>query len=301
MILRYFSPALLALAAAAVGGRPLLLAQDAAGRPAQTPPSQTQGAQQALPEAPAARAASPASMSGAPLASVPPSDASFSSSAGTPRFWSGNDPNAKVTVLENTLLRVRTEEPLSSRHARASEPLVFMLSEDVAVDGVLIVPRGAAIRGTVVQVRQAGALSGSPDLILQLTSLELAGRTYPLYTYQFKVTGASKTRPMESKVKDGAVIGAVVGGIMSGSANGGATAVGRLAGAGTGAALGAGIGAAVSLATPGPVIDIPAESEMDFFLASPISVVPVTPREAARLSQGLRPGGPVLYVRGETP
>jgi hypothetical protein len=48
--------------------------------------------------------------------------------------------------------------------------------------------------------------------VLQLTSLYLGGRNYPLYTYRFKVEGTSKTKPTEAKAKDGALIGAVVGG-----------------------------------------------------------------------------------------
>jgi hypothetical protein len=48
-------------------------------------------------------------------------------------------------------------------------------------------------------------------------------------------------------------------------------------------------------------VTIPAEAQMDFHLAAPIAVVPVTPAEAQRLAQKMRPGGPVLYVRGETP
>lgn len=45
----------------------------------------------------------------------------------------------------------------------------------------------------------------------------------------------------------------------------------------------------------------PAESQMDSYLASPISVVPVSGKEAAQLAQRYHHGGPVLYVRGDTP
>jgi hypothetical protein len=178
---------------------------------------------------------------------------------------------------------------------------LFTVSEDVVVGNVLIVPRGATVHGTVVEARKAGSLTGSADLVLQLVSLDFGGRSYPLYTYQFKVAGASKTKPTETKVKGGAVIGAIVGGALSGSAKGETTAVGKLAGMGTGAVIGAGAGALASAATPGPSVTLPAESQMDFYLSSPISVVPVSAREAARLSRGMRPGGPVLYVRGDAP
>lgn len=217
-----------------------------------------------------------------------------------PRFWTNPDPDAQVTVLEDTLFRIMTNDPLSTRETREGAALSFTLSEDVVVDGVLIIPRGTAIHGTVAESRQAGTLTGHPEFILKLTSLDLEGHSYPLYAYPFKVEGASKTKPTEVKVKGGAIVGAVVGGVLGGGAKGEST-VGRLAEAGTGAALGATVGAAVSAATPSPILTIPAESQLDFYLASPISVVPVSQKEAARLSQGLYPGGPVLYVRGETP
>jgi hypothetical protein len=206
----------------------------------------------------------------------------------------------EITVLEDTLLRVRTNAPLSTSMTREGSPVLFTLSEDVTVDNVLIIPRGATVHGTVVQSKRAGTLTGAPDLILKLTSLDLAGRTYPVYSYQFKVEGTSKTKPTERKIKGGAVIGALVGGAVSGSAHGASTAVGKLAGAGAGAAVGAGIGTLASAASPQP-LTIPAEAQLDFYLASPISVLPPTAQDAEHLSHLLHTGEPVLYVHGETP
>ena len=42
----------------------------------------------------------------------------------------------------------------------------------------------------------------------------------------------------------------------------------------------------------------PAEARVDFHLAAPVTVQPVSAQEAARLAQGLYPGGPSLYRRG---
>ena len=210
-----------------------------------------------------------------------------------------------MTVLENTRLSVITNTSINTTKIHTGEALVFTLEEDVLVDDLLVIPRGVTLHGAVVEVRKAGKLTGSPDLILKLVSLDLEGRSYPLYCYEFMVEGTSKTRPAEAKIKTGtktgAVIGAVVGAALDTSANGTPTVAGTLAGMGTGAAVGASVGTVVAAASPGPVIDIPAESQIDFYLASPISVVPVSRREAARLSEGLYSGGPVLYVRGVTP
>ena len=194
-----------------------------------------------------------------------------------------------------------TTAPISTRGTHEGEPLLFTLVEDVIVDGVLIIPKGAMLRGSIVESKKAGKLSGTPELILKLDSLELDGRSYPLYTYEFKAEGMSKSRPTEKKIAGGAVIWSHRGSRACDASEKGASAAGELAGAGTGAVLGAGVGTAVAAATSGPVLAIPAESQIDFTLASPISVVPASKKDAERLAEGLHAGGPVLYVRGETP
>jgi len=212
--------------------------------------------------------------------------------------------NVSVTVLEETLIRVRTNEPLSSKRVRGGSPLLFTVSEDVVVGDVLAIPRGATVRGEVVESKKSGVLTGSPELTLKLVSLDLGGRRYSLDSYQFKVRGTSKTKPTERKVIRGALVGAIVGSSFSGvSAKSGVIddGSGRVANATAGAVVGAGVGTMLSAATPGPGVWIPSESQVDFYLATPVTVTPVSEKEAARLSEGLHPGGPTLYVRGETP
>lgn len=204
-----------------------------------------------------------------------------------------------ATIHEDTLIRVRTIDPINSKRAREGSALLFMVSEGVFVGDTLAIPLGATVHGTVVKSKKSGVLTGSPELILQLTSLDLGGRSYPLDSYQFKVKGASKTKPTETKATRGAYVGALVGSI-SVSEKGG-TGVGRAASVGADAAIGAGVGTLVSAATPGPGIWFPSESQVDFYLAAPVTVTPVSAKEAARMAQGLHPGGPMLYLRGDTP
>ncbi|HVZ84791.1 MAG TPA: hypothetical protein VG893_14040 [Terracidiphilus sp.] len=208
---------------------------------------------------------------------------------------------AEHTVLEDTLIRVITDEAITTRHAETGEPLSFTVSDDVVVDGAVAIPRGALVHGVVVRSKKSGRLTGSPELTLKLVSLDLGGRTYPLYTYLFKMTGMSKTRPTETKTVRGAAIGAVVGAAAVSEKNGEVTASSRTASMAAGAVVGAGVGAVVSAVSPGPGIVVPAEAQVDFYLASPITVAQVSAGEAARLAQGLHHGGPALYVRGETP
>jgi hypothetical protein len=226
-----------------------------------------------------------------------------SSSSSTPMrlYWSEANPNVQVTVLENTRLSVMTNTPINTAKVRVGEPLVFTLEEDVLVDDLLVIPRGATLHGAVVEVKKAGKLAGTPNLILRLVSLDLEGRTYPVYSYLFQVEGTSKAKPTEKKISDGAAIGAIVAESINLSAAAPATIGGKEIVLATGAAAGATVGTVVAAASPSPVIDIPAESQIDFYLASPMSVAPVSRREAQRLSEGLYSGGPVLYVRGERP
>ena len=199
-------------------------------------------------------------------------------------------PKGPVTIPQGTLLQLRTSEPIGSKHAKDGEPVQFIVIRNVIVGGVLAIPRGATVHGVVSEVKQAGELKGSPELALKLTSLDLGGQNYPIDSGQFKVKGPGK---------GGRTAGNMIGGTMLG------TIIGCAAGRGAGCAIGAGAGLAAgtvaSAATPGPNVWIPAEALVEFHLNSPLTVAPVSAREAARLAQGLYHGGPALYRRGYGP
>jgi hypothetical protein len=159
----------------------------------------------------------------------------------------------------------------------------------VAVGGVLAIPRGAVVHGVVTEVKNAGAgtLAGSSVLALTLTALDLGGQSYPLNTDQFKVKGPNKAGQTAGSAVGGALVGAIIG-----------CAIGRGPGCAIGAGVGAAGGTAASAASGGPRVWIPAEALVTFHINAPLTVNPVGPQEAARLAQGLYPGGPSLYRRG---
>jgi hypothetical protein len=115
----------------------------------------------------------------------------------------------------------------------------------------------------------------------------MGGQNYPLESDQFKVKGPGKGGRTAGNIVGGTLIGAIIGGAAGGGA-----------GAAIGAVAGGTVGTAASAATPGPHVWIPAEAQVTFRLAEPVTVNPVTQAEAARLAQGLYPGGPTLYHRG---
>jgi BON domain len=194
-----------------------------------------------------------------------------------------------VTVPAGTLIQVRTNQPINSKQARGGEPVQFTVIQDVAFGGVLAIPRGATVQGVIAEVQhpEKGSLTGSTELGLQLTSLDLGGQSYPLQSDLFKVKGPGKGERSAGNIVGGALLGAMIGGIAGGGT-----------GAAIGAAAGGGVGAAGSAASSGPGVWIPAEALVSFHLAAPVVVEPVSGQEAMRLAQGLYPGGPRLYQRG---
>jgi hypothetical protein len=214
-------------------------------------------------------------------------------------------------VLEDTQLQVINDMPISSRTTRAGAKLLFTVTRDVVVDGILVIPCGASVIGTVVEAKQAGRLVGASNLTLQWTAMNLDGRSYPLYTAPFKVVGQSKTAPTVRKMAIGAAVGGVAAKATVPTGTGFDVATGtrtsytlsagdQAKGIALAAGVGAGVGAAIAASSPPSIALIPAESQLEFTLASPIAVYPVDQRTAARLAQGMHQGGPVLYVRGES-
>jgi hypothetical protein len=197
-----------------------------------------------------------------------------------------------VTIAQGTLLQLRTSESVGAKRAKDGEPVQFTVIQDVAVGGVLAIPRGATVHGVVSEVKNVGSgdLGGSSVLALKLTSMDLGGQSYPLDSDQFKVKGPNKAGQTVGSAIGGGVIGTIIG-----------CAVGRGFGCAVGAGAGVAAGTAASAASPGPGVWIPAEAQVSFHLNSPLTVQPVDAQEAARLAQGLYPGGPSLYRRGPYP
>jgi hypothetical protein len=179
---------------------------------------------------------------------------------------------------------------VGTKKAKDGETVDFTVIRDVAVGGVLAIPRGATVHGVVTESKKAGDLGGSPVLALKLTSLDLGGQNYPLDSDQFKVKGPNKAGQTVGSAVGGGIIGTIIG-----------CAVGRGVGCAVGAGAGVAAGTAASAASSGPGVWIPAEALVTFHVNTPLTVTPVSPQEAARMAQGLYQGGPSLYRRGYYP
>jgi hypothetical protein len=194
-----------------------------------------------------------------------------------------------VTIPAGTLVRVRLSETLDTAHVKSGSFFEATAASDVYQGGVLAIPRGAVLQGQVVEAKNAGELGGSAELRLALTGINLDGKIYPVSTDVWSNKGPNKAGYTAGNTIGGAALGAIIGGI---------------AGRGAGAAIGAGVGGAaglgISSATNGPRLILPAESLVDFHLASGATVQPVSWQEAQRLASSA-PQEPRLVPRPYRP
>lgn len=195
-------------------------------------------------------------------------------------------PSGPVTVPAGTLVRARLSETLDTAHLKDGAYFQATAAADVYQGGVLAIPRGAVLTGQVVETKKGGELGGSPTLRLDLTNINLEGKVYPVSTDVWSNKGPNKAGYTATNTIGGAAVGAIIGGIL-----------GRGAGAAIGAGVGAGAGLATSAATNGPRLILPTESTVDFHLATPVTVQPVSWQEAQRLASASTPQPPRLVRR----
>ncbi len=187
-------------------------------------------------------------------------------------------PSGPVTLSSGTILQVRTSEPLDTKKLQPGDSFRATLAQSVYINNQLAIPRGAEVSGRVVDVKKPGELKGSAGLTLQISSLNLGGRSYPLASDSWSMNGPGKGGYTAGNTVGGAALGAVIGAIAGGGP-----------GAAIGAVAGTGVGLGASAATPGPRGVIPPESVLTFRLTQPVTLAPVSAQEARELEQNSAP------------
>jgi hypothetical protein len=169
-------------------------------------------------------------------------------------------PPKKVTVASGTSMAIRLLDPIDSETAQVGQTFRATLDSPLPSDGDAV-PSGYDIKGHIVDVKSAGKFKGQSQLVLQLDSISVSGRSYGLDTSPYERQASSRTKNTAEKVGAGAVIGAIIGGIAGGGK-----------GAGIGAAAGGGVGGGVQAAGKGQQIRLPSETVLSFSLRSPLTV-----------------------------
>lgn len=193
----------------------------------------------------------------------------------------GQKAGIEVTVPQGSMLRMRINRGLDSNHIQPGSRFDGIVLTDVVAGGAVAIPRGATVTGTVVDAKKAGVFKGQGELSLQINSLTLGGRTYPLTSEIWANGGPDKAVSTVNKTVGFGVLGALIGAVAGGGE-----------GAAVGAGIGAGAGLAGSAASPRGQIIIPPESVLIFRTAAPLVVRTVSEQEMMRLSYAAGPQRP---------
>jgi len=173
----------------------------------------------------------------------------------------------KVTVPSGTRISIRLSDPLSSETNKVGDTFRGTLDNAVSQEDKVVIPRGADVQGRITEAKPSTHFTGNSQLTVELTTLDLNGKSYDIATNQWDRKGTGRGKRTAATVGGGAALGAVIGAI---------------AGGGKGAAIGAGAGAAagtgVQGVTKGQKVELPTETVLDFELAQPVTVTPAATR-----------------------
>ena len=167
-----------------------------------------------------------------------------------------------MTVPSGTQIAVRTDEAIDSQNASEGQTFPATVLQDVAGGaGELLIPKDSRAQ-LVIRESTAGSTTGSPQLVLDLNSISVNGRSYRVSTEDVTQTskaGIGKNRRTAEMVGGGAVLGTLLGAIAGGGK-----------GAAIGAAAGAAAGGTAQVLTKGKQVKVPAETILRFQLDRPI-------------------------------
>jgi hypothetical protein len=169
--------------------------------------------------------------------------------------------SSRATIPAGTNLLVRMIDGVDSSENRVGDRFRASLETDLIVDDVVVARKGTDVYGRLSEAKEAGHISGSSELKLELTDLVINQRSYPIVTGDYELRGKGRGGDTAKKVGGGAVAGAIIGAIAGGGK-----------GAAIGAGVGAGAGTAVQVFTRGQQVRVPSEALLEFRLEEAVSV-----------------------------
>ena len=200
----------------------------------------------------------------APVAAPAPAAApAMASAAAPPPSTASAAPDGTVTIPAGQSLLVRMIDGVDSAKNHVGDVFHASLETDLYVGNSIVARKGTDVYGRLANAQEAGHISGSSELQLELTRLVIDGKDYPIVSSDYSLKGKGRGSDTAKKVGGGAVAGAIIGAI---------------AGGGKGAAIGAGVGSAagggVQVFTRGQQVKVPSETLLEFRLQQPATVAP---------------------------
>jgi hypothetical protein len=168
-----------------------------------------------------------------------------------------------VTIPAGQSLLIRMIDGVDSSTNHVGDVFHASLETDLVIHDAVVARKGSDVYGRLANAKDAGHISGSSELQLELTRMIIDGKDYPVVSSDYTLQGKGRGSNTAKKVGGGAVAGAIIGAI---------------AGGGKGAAIGAGVGSAagagVQVFTKGEKVKVPSETLLEFRLQQEVVVTP---------------------------
>jgi hypothetical protein len=182
---------------------------------------------------------------------------------------------ARIEVPSGTHIPLVLHNAVSTRSARAGDPVYFETLFPIMIDGHVVIPAGSYISGEVTESKRPGRVKGRGELMIKLTTMILPN-SYMVdlnATPSNAGTGGGETVNNEGKIvgdsDKASDLGTVVKSTAAGAGIGGiATRSGE--GAGIGAGIGAAAGLGAVLLSRGPEAELPRGSTLEAVIDRPI-------------------------------
>lgn len=172
-----------------------------------------------------------------------------------------------MTVPTGTTFAIRLDETLGTDRNRPGDPFEATLTDPiVAVDGTVLVPSGATVRGRVTAAEMSSRAGETAVIKLAFESVSFGGRSYPLRASVVEANPERRTRTTTRKQAGRVAAGAAAGALL-----------GQILGKDTestlkGAAVGAAAGTAIAMGTADVDAVLPSGSRMVIRLDAPVEV-----------------------------
>jgi len=152
-------------------------------------------------------------------------------------------------------ITVRTVDRIESRKAEVGQSFRCTVDVPIIVANKEISGRGADCVLRVVETTQAGKLTGSSELKLEVAQIRVGSDLVDVNSDPSPVESKGKGKSTATKTAVGGAAGAVLGGLLGGRK-----------GAAIGAGAGAGAGVATAALTQGPEIKVEPETVLNFIV-----------------------------------
>ena len=171
----------------------------------------------------------------------------------------------EVTIPTGTTLAVELRTAVASDTSAVEDRVQGVLRRALVVDGVEVVPAGAAVSGVVTEALRSARVKGRARLALRFNSITIDDAPTAIGTAAIAREAEGTKKEDAAKIGIGAGAGAVIGAIAGGKK-----------GAAVGGAVGAGAGTGVVLATRGDEVTLAAGTSLTTTLTRPlVAQVPV--------------------------